>query len=103
MFPGRHGGAWHASNQHFIYIVIGRNFPKRSGSEFILALEAGLPILPVIIQGSREIMPKGSYTSLGGTVRVTVCKPIPTSDYTYAERNLLLEKVKGVMADQLVT
>lgn len=78
----------------------GNLLPFKKGA-FILALEAGLPILPVIIQGSREIMPKGSYTSLGGTVRVTVCKPIPTSDYTYAERNLLLKEVRGAMDDQL--
>jgi len=74
--------------------------PFKKGA-FILALEAGFPILPVIIQGTREIMPKGTYTSLGGTARVTVCKPVPTSDYTYAERGLLLEKVKDVMEKQL--
>ncbi len=74
--------------------------PFKKGT-FILALEAGLPILPVIIQGTREIMPKNSYTSSGGTARLTVCKPIPTSDYAYADRDLLLEKVKDVMEKQL--
>ncbi len=74
--------------------------PFKKGT-FILAIEAGLPILPVIIQGTREIMPKNSYTSSGGTARLTVCKPIPTSEYTYTDRDLLLEKVRKVMEKQL--
>lgn len=74
--------------------------PFKKGA-FILALESGLPILPVVIMGTREIMPKGTYSPSGGTASLTVCKPVPTSDYSYSDRDLLLDKVREVMQRQL--
>lgn len=50
----------------------------RAGT-FMMAIEAGLPIVPVAIDGSRFVMPKNQLTTSPGHVRVEVLDPIPTS------------------------
>ena len=51
--------------------------PFKSGG-FHLALEAGVPILPVTISGSRRLTPKGSLRVESGRVEVRYGKPIET-------------------------
>jgi 1-acyl-sn-glycerol-3-phosphate acyltransferase len=72
---------------------------KKGG--FHLALDAGVPIVPVAISGSRELMPPGSYLLRKGAVRVVVGEPIPTAGLSDADRDALLEKVRGVIARAL--
>jgi 1-acyl-sn-glycerol-3-phosphate acyltransferase len=48
------------------------------GGSFVLAREAGLPIVPVSIAGSRHIMQKGQLTVCPGNVTLTVHAPIDT-------------------------
>jgi 1-acyl-sn-glycerol-3-phosphate acyltransferase len=72
---------------------------KKGG--FHLALDAGVPIVPVAISGSRELMPPGSYLVRSGRVRVIVGEPIPTVGLSDADRDLLLEKVRGIIARAL--
>ena len=50
----------------------------RAGT-FMMAIEAGLPIVPVAIDGSRFVMPKNQLTTSPGHVRVEVLDPIPTA------------------------
>ena len=49
----------------------------KAGS-FLLALEAGLTIVPLSISGSREVMRKGQLETRPGHVSLTVHDPIPT-------------------------
>ncbi len=49
---------------------------KKGG--FHLAIEAGVPILPVAINGSRLLLPKGAPASKSGTVSVVIGVPIET-------------------------
>jgi 1-acyl-sn-glycerol-3-phosphate acyltransferase len=46
---------------------------------FLIALEAGLPVVPISIQGSRHVMFRGRLMVCPGTVTVTVHQPIGTS------------------------
>ena len=46
---------------------------------FLVAIDAGLPVVPVSIAESRHIMTKGQLMVRPGDVRVTVHEPIPTS------------------------
>jgi 1-acyl-sn-glycerol-3-phosphate acyltransferase len=46
---------------------------------FLIALEAGLPVVPISIQGSRHVMFRGRLMVCPGTVTVTVHQPIDTS------------------------
>ena len=45
----------------------------------MMAIEAGLPVVPVAIDGSRFVMRKGRLMTCPGDVRVTVLDPIPTA------------------------
>ncbi|WP_290924980.1 lysophospholipid acyltransferase family protein [Halodesulfovibrio sp.] len=54
----------------------------------MLALKAGVPIVPVIIEGTGDILPKGRI-SLGSRkkVYITAMEPISTAEYTMKQRN----------------
>ncbi|HYU79604.1 MAG TPA: lysophospholipid acyltransferase family protein [Vicinamibacterales bacterium] len=48
------------------------------GGLFLLAMQAGLTIVPVSVMGSRHVMRKGELTTRPGEVRVIVHEPIAT-------------------------
>jgi 1-acyl-sn-glycerol-3-phosphate acyltransferase len=45
---------------------------------FLVAIDAGLPVVPVSIAGSRHVMKKGRLMVCPGDVQLTVHEPIPT-------------------------
>ena len=49
------------------------------GGSFLLALEAGLPVVPISVIGSRHVMLKGRLATYPGDVRLVVHAPIDTS------------------------
>lgn len=49
------------------------------GGSFLIALEAGLPIVPISIQGSRHVMFRGRLMVCPGNVAVIVHAPIETA------------------------
>ncbi len=53
---------------------------KKGG--FLMALEKGLPILPVTVNGSRKVLPKKSLIFHPGPIEVVVADPIETRGYT---------------------
>ena len=63
--------------------VDGRVGRFKKGS-FIVAIDAGLPVVPVSISGSRQVMRKGELTVRPGIVRVVVHDPIPTGGVSRA-------------------
>jgi 1-acyl-sn-glycerol-3-phosphate acyltransferase len=46
------------------------------GGSFLLAIEAGLPIVPVAVMGTRAVMPKGRLRTEPADVRLVVHDPI---------------------------
>ena len=49
------------------------------GGSFLIALGAGLPVVPISVQGSRHVMFRGRLMVCPGTVTVTVHEPIETA------------------------
>jgi 1-acyl-sn-glycerol-3-phosphate acyltransferase len=49
------------------------------GGSFLIALEAGLPVVPISIQNSRHVMFRGRLMVCPGRVTVTVHEPIDTT------------------------
>ncbi len=54
----------------------GRLLPLKKGP-FFLAEGGGVPVVPVRVRGTREIMPKGGKVIHPGPVTVEICDPIP--------------------------
>jgi 1-acyl-sn-glycerol-3-phosphate acyltransferase len=51
---------------------------KFKGGSILLAMQAGLPIVPISVVGSRHVMKKGELTTKPGHVTLIVHDPIPT-------------------------
>lgn len=61
---------------------------------FTVVLEAGLPILPVVIQGAREVLPKESLLVRPGTINITFLKPIDISRWHAQDKAGLVQHVR---------
>jgi len=70
---------------------------------FVLAIASGAPIVPVVIYGTRPIMPKGAWWIRSGVVDLHFLEPVPTRDLTYEDRDRLSQTVRARMADVLGT
>ncbi|MCB2182029.1 MAG: 1-acyl-sn-glycerol-3-phosphate acyltransferase [Desulfobulbaceae bacterium] len=68
----------------------------------VLAIKAGVPIVPVGISGTFDILPKGKLLAKPGRVVIRVGNPVPTSDYTVKEKHELAERIKNDVAKLLV-
>lgn len=66
---------------------------------FHLALQAGVPIVPVTIVGASEIMPKRSLRIYPGKVRMIIDRPIAVQPYTIETRQELISRVRQVIVD----
>jgi len=72
-----------------------RDFKKGA---FVLAIRAGLPIVPIVCRGTRRLMPRGSQlTVVPGPVDVIVEEPIATTGLGYDDRDALAARVRAVI------
>ncbi len=69
----------------------GELHPFKKGA-FVLALQSGVPLLPVGIRGSREVMPKGSFRIRSGEIVIRVGEPIPVAGKGMAARDRLQDE-----------
>ena len=69
----------------------GKLLPFKRGA-FSLAAKSGVPILPVTINGSFSILPKGSFDIRPSVIDVVIGDPIPTReiDSREKERELMI-------------
>ena len=72
----------------------------RAGT-FMMAIEAGLPVVPVAVDGSRFVMPKGQLTTSPGHVRVRVLDPIATAGRRPEEARAFARQVQDAIAGAL--
>lgn len=79
--------------------VDGRIQPFKKGG-FIMALEKGIPILPVTVNGSRRVLPKKSLVFRPGPIEVVVGDPIETSGYTKEQLPEIMERTRGIIVAQ---
>jgi len=70
---------------------------KKGG--FVLAVESGVPIVPVVIHGTWRIMSKNGLMIRPGNVTVEIMEPIETKDYSRKTKDELLERVRGVIVE----
>ncbi|OEU54835.1 MAG: acyl-glycerolphosphate acyltransferase [Desulfuromonadales bacterium C00003096] len=72
----------------------------KTGS-FTLALQAQVPVVPVAIIGSGEVLPKHSRWIRGGHIRLVIMPPVATSGRAVVERNALMEEVRQPIVEAL--
>ena len=72
---------------------------RRGG--FFLALESGAPIVPVTVQGTYELMPRGKWLVRKGRVKITLHEPIPVTGYTQDTMAELVDRVKAAVSSAL--
>jgi 1-acyl-sn-glycerol-3-phosphate acyltransferase len=73
--------------------IDGSLLPFQRGG-FLIALKAGLPIVPVGLEGARRCMPKHSYLLRPGTVTVRFGGLVPTSGLGVTAKNDLMTRVR---------
>jgi 1-acyl-sn-glycerol-3-phosphate acyltransferase len=72
--------------------------PFKKGG-FILALDAGVPIVPVVIRGTRSIMPKERLRIRPGQVSLEILAPIDTTAYTRKSKEDLIAAVRRAICE----
>ncbi|MFQ5722337.1 MAG: lysophospholipid acyltransferase family protein, partial [Candidatus Aminicenantales bacterium] len=72
---------------------------KRGG--FFLAVNSQVPIVPISIKGTYELMPRGSFFVKKGKIKVVFHPPFPVSGYNKNNLNKLVEKIKGIIVSGL--
>jgi 1-acyl-sn-glycerol-3-phosphate acyltransferase len=82
-------------------VVRGRH-PSRDGKlhtfkkgPFVLAIAAGVPVIPVLCEDTFATLPKGSMAPRPGTVTLRIGDPIPTTGLSYDDRNPLSQTARA--------
>jgi 1-acyl-sn-glycerol-3-phosphate acyltransferase len=78
--------------------TIDGNLQKFKAGMFLLAIENGLPVVPITISGSRIVMPKGRFSVSPAIVTVTVHEQIATKDLAREDARSLAAKVQDIIA-----
>ena len=69
----------------------------KEGAAYI-AIKAGVPVVPVAIQGTREVLPRGSLVVRPGKVLLRIGTPIPTTGLTLQDRTRLTADLRARIA-----
>jgi 1-acyl-sn-glycerol-3-phosphate acyltransferase len=71
---------------------------KKGG--FVLAVDSKVPVVPLVIQGTQTIMPKGGRLIYPNPVVLQICRPIETTGYSRGTKEKLMARVRRVIRDQ---
>jgi 1-acyl-sn-glycerol-3-phosphate acyltransferase len=75
----------------------GRLRPFKKGT-FVMAIQAGVPVVPVSISGAQHLMRKGEWTMRPGEVVVRFGRAVNGAQYTMERRAELLARVEAIVA-----
>jgi 1-acyl-sn-glycerol-3-phosphate acyltransferase len=78
----------------------GNLLPFKKGA-FVLAVNTGIPILPVTVNGAHKVLPKKTLALQPGHVTITISPPIPTAGLEDKDIPALMEKTRDVIAKRL--
>ncbi|MGC2366805.1 MAG: lysophospholipid acyltransferase family protein [Candidatus Sulfotelmatobacter sp.] len=76
----------------------GKLLPFKKGP-FYLAMECGVPVVPITITGTHWVMPKGRFAIKPGMATVIFHRPIEPEDFS--SRECLMEKVRAAIESGL--
>jgi 1-acyl-sn-glycerol-3-phosphate acyltransferase len=78
----------------------GRLGPFKKGA-FLMAIQAGVPVVPVSLLGTQNLLRKGHWSVQPGDVTVRFGAPVDASLYRIDQRGELLARVEALVADGL--
>jgi 1-acyl-sn-glycerol-3-phosphate acyltransferase len=78
----------------------GKLKPFKKGA-FRMALDLGLPILPLTIVGTRDVLPAGTSDLMPGSARLVIHPPVPVKGRTVEDCDRLSAEVRAVIASSL--
>ncbi len=64
---------------------------------FRVAISAGVPVVPVVIEGTRQVMPPGGFHIRPGRIRVRLGEPIETRALQPSDGQQLADRVRRVI------
>lgn len=81
----------------------GMSYPIRPFKKgpFVLAIQAGVPIVPCLVYGTIGVLPKKSLRIHPAHVTVHLLDPVPTAGLSYDERDQLADTVHSHMAEAM--
>jgi 1-acyl-sn-glycerol-3-phosphate acyltransferase len=68
---------------------------------FRVAIEAGVPVLPVALDGSVETLPKDDWKFGPADIRLHIFEPVPTEGLTEADVPALRDRVRAMIVGQI--
>lgn len=74
--------------------------PFKEGAAYI-AIRAGVPVVPLVLTGTREVLPFGSGIVLSGEVTLRILQPLDTAHLALKDRGLLTEELRRMILAQL--
>jgi 1-acyl-sn-glycerol-3-phosphate acyltransferase len=78
----------------------GELLPFKKGG-FYMAVEAGVPVVPVAIKYTDELMGKGTGVARPGLAEMVILQPIETAGLTGGDVKHLTEQTRAVIAEEL--
>jgi 1-acyl-sn-glycerol-3-phosphate acyltransferase len=72
----------------------GRIRPFKTAT-FASALDAGVPVVPIALEGPARVLPRDGFRARPGTIRVAIGEPIPTAGLTRDDRAELARRAQG--------
>lgn len=80
--------------------LTGELLPFKKGG-IVMAIRAGVPVVPVAVSGGLNAMRKGSRIIWPATVTVSLASPVPTAGLTAADRDAVITKVRAAIVERL--
>ncbi|MBN2340161.1 MAG: 1-acyl-sn-glycerol-3-phosphate acyltransferase [Deltaproteobacteria bacterium] len=74
----------------------------KSGA-FVLALQAGVPILPVAIRGSYQVFPRNTVKVSPGTIEFVIGTPIQVTDVDMNGKEIIRQRTKDAISKMFET
>ncbi len=77
------------------------NLGRFKKGAFHIAMQAGVPIVPIVIHNAIDVAPRGQYVFKPATVKVTVLPPVETSDWKVKDIDKHVDQVRDMFLEEL--
>ena len=74
--------------------------PFKEGGAYI-AIRSGVPAVPIVIEGTRRVLPFGGGVVESGAVTIRILQPIETTEMTLKDRGVLTDRLRALISGHL--